>query len=279
MHKAHRGLLLALVLLGAALACCASAQATTTLVEHNAEPFSVSPELGGAPEFGRCIKDVGGAYENLACTKAVGSGGSYEWYPAFGSSRPLEKVGFTNALKEATVVTLETVGKTKVVCEGQSSTGRYTGNKTVGHVIVTFSKCASFGVPCASAGAPEGTIVTNTLEGELGIEETGTEPSQNKIGEELRPVTGGTGHFAAFSCGGTAGLVTGSAISPVASNAMKLTETVKFKATKGVQKPESFAGGPAATLTSSFEGPSEQAGLTLQTINTNEEKLEINSVA
>lgn len=277
MHKAHRGLLLALVLLGGALAC-APAQATT-LVEHNAEPFSVSPELGGAPEFGRCIKDVGGRYENLSCTKAVGSGGSYEWYPAFNSTQPLEKIGFTSALKEATVVTLETVGKTKVVCEGQSSTGHYTTNKTVGGVVVTFSKCSSFGVACNSSGASEGTIVTNTLEGELGIEEVGTESSKDKIGEELRPVSSGSGHFASFSCGGLAGLVTGSAISPVASNAMKLTETVKFKATKGVQKPESFAGGPAATLTSSFEGPSEQAGLTLQTIDTNEEKLEINSVA
>jgi hypothetical protein len=277
MHKAHRGLLLALVLLGGAVACT-PAQAAT-LVEHNAEPFSSSPELGGAPEFGRCIKDVGGAYENLACTKAVGSGGSYEWYSAFGSARPLEKVGFTNALKEATVVTLETVGKTKVVCEGQSSKGRYTGNKTVGNVVVTFSKCTSFGVPCESAGAAEGTIVTNTLEGELGIEEAGTEPSQDKLGEELRPV-GGTGHFAAFSCGGEAGVITGSAISPVASDTMKLTETVKFKATKGKQKPESFVGGPTATLVSDFSaGAPEQSGLTLQTINTNEEKLEINAVA
>jgi hypothetical protein len=277
MHKAHRGLLLALASLGFAVAC-ASAQAAT-LVEHDAEPFRVSPELGGAPEFGRCIKDVGGAYENLSCTRAVGSGGSYEWYRAFGSAQPLEKVGFTNALKEATVVTLETVGKTKVVCEGEGSTGQYTGNRTVGNVVVTFSKCVSFGVPCQSTGASEGTIVTNTLEGELGIEEAGIEPSKDKIGEELRPV-GGTGHFAAFSCSGLGGIVTGSAISPVASDAMKLTETVRFKANKGKQKPESFAGGPAATLVSSFsEGEPEQSGLTLQTINTNEEKLEINSVA
>lgn len=277
MHKAHRGLLLALVSLGVAVAC-APAQATT-LVEHNAEPFRASSELGGAPEFGRCKKTTGsGKYENLACTKAVGSGGNYEWFPAFGSAQPLEKVGFTTALKEGTVVTLETVTKTKVVCEGETSTGHYTGNKTVGGVVVTFSKCLSFGVPCESAGASEGTIVTSTLEGELGVEEAGAEAIEDQIGEELRPV-GGTGHFATFSCAGVAGIVTGSAISPVASNAMKLTETVRFKATKGHQKPESFAGGPAAVLMSSFEGEPEQSGLTLQTINTNEEKLEVNSVA
>ena len=58
----------------------------------------------------------------------------------------------------ATVATLETVGKVTVTCEGESSTGHYTGNKTIGGVVVTFSKCAAFGGQCHSEGAAEGTI-------------------------------------------------------------------------------------------------------------------------
>jgi hypothetical protein len=286
MQTMHRWLLLALVSLGIA-GGAAQAQATTcgqvlAGPMHTGSTCLLSSPggapLSAPPEFGRCIKTAGGGYENASCTKLAGAHASYEWYPAFGSAQPLEKVGFTDALKELTTVTLETVTKAKIVCEGESAAGEYTGNRTLGHLLVTFTKCNSSGVACQSAGAGEETIVTNQLEGELGVEELGAEASGNRIGEELFPV-GHSGAFAEFTCGGIAGVVTGSVISPVASNAMKLTETVKFKATKGKQKPESFVGEPTSVLTGTFgEGTPEQAGLTLTTMHLNEEKLEVNSV-
>jgi hypothetical protein len=60
---------------------------------------------------------------------------------------------------------------------------------------------------------------------------------------------------------------------------MSLTQALKFKASKGKQKPESFAGEPKEILEASFNAkPFEQAGLSLTTTQTDEEALEVNSV-
>lgn len=279
MQKLHRWLLLALVSLGVS-AGWAPAQAATLLDRNlNKASFSLTPEANAPPEFGRCIKTTGGAYKDTRCTEAAGATEkSYEWYAAFGSSHPLEKVGFTNVLKEATTASLETVGGTTVTCKGESSTGEYTGNKKVGKVVITFSSCNAFGVSCNSEGAAEGTIVTYPLEGALGVEELAAEPVNYKIGESLYPV-GHTGPFAKFSCVGLSVVITGAIISPVGPNSMKLTIQIKTKAAKGKQRPENFVGGPSEVLmTQNGELSPEQAGETLTTVQTNEEKVEINSV-
>jgi hypothetical protein len=285
MQKTRRWLSFALVLLGA-VAGSTAAQAAT-LVEHNAIPqavqqwnadtFSNSLEPSGAPEFGTCVKAVGGTYSDSGCT-GTGAGKNYEWYAAFGSAHPLTHPGFSATIKEGTTALLETVGKTQVVCEGEGSTGEYTGNKTVGKVVSTFTKCSAFGHACTTAGAAAGTIVTGPLEGVLGVEETGAEPSSNAIGQDLFPI-GHTGAIAEFSCGGVPLSITGSIISPVTPNAMKLTTQIKTKEAKGKQKPEAFVGETPDPLLANFnEGAPEQAGETLTTIQTNEEKVEVNSV-
>ena len=285
MQKKRHSLLLPLVLLAIALTAT-SAQAAT-LVEHNALPsveqhwsaasFSNTLEPSGAPEFGRCIKTVGGAYENAGCTM-TGSGKNYEWYSAFGSAQPLEKVGFSDAIKEGTVATLETINKNVITCEGETASGEYTGNKTIGNFVVSFSKCSAFGMSCKSEGAAAGTIVTYPLDGSLGIEELGSEASLNAIGEDLYP-PGHSGPVGEFNCGGVPMTIAGSIISPVSDNAMKLTSTIKSKAVKGKQRPENFVSEPVDVLMTTINGGSaEQAGETLATIQTNEEKVEINSV-
>jgi hypothetical protein len=283
MHKLHRWLLLALVSLGVA-AGWTPAQAAT-LIDRNAisdsERFSpLTPEVNSPPEFGRCIKTVGGAYKDQGCTESAGAGEkNYEWYAAFGSTHPLEKVGFSNVLKEATNATLETVSKTMIVCEGESSVGKYTGNKTIGSVVVTFTSCNAFGMPCHSEGAAEGTVVTKTLEGSLGVEELAAEPVNYKIGESLYPI-GHTGPLAQFTCSGVKVTITGALISPVTANSMKLTTQIKTKAAKGKQRPENFVGEPPEVLMTKVgeEGTPEQAGETLTTNQANEEKVEISSV-
>jgi hypothetical protein len=285
MGKTRHWLLPVLGSLGVALSST-PAQATT-LVEHNAIPnveqrwnaasFSTLLESSGAPEFGRCIKTAGGKYADAGCT-ATGGGKEYEWYSAFGSAHPLEKTGFSDAIKEGTIATLETVNKNVVNCTGQSATGKYTGNKTVGNVVVTFTGCSAFGMSCSSEGAASGTIVTLQLEGVLGIEELGAEAVLNSVGQDLFPV-GHSGPIGEFNCGGVGLTIAGSIISPVNANAMKLTSAIKSKATKGKQHPENFVGEPAEVLVTTIEGGSpEQAGETLATVQTNEEKVEINTV-
>ncbi len=276
MNKPHRWLLPALVLLIAAVGP-PGAQAET-LVEHNAQPLGFPPSVGGAPEFGRCIKVNGGDYENAACTKTSASSKHYEWYSAFGGTQPLEKTGFTTAIKESTLSTLETVGGLPVVCHGATSGGKYTGNKTVGGVVVTFTSCTAFELTCKSAGAPTGTIVTNTLEGVLGVETVGSEPIEDQIAEELRPTSGTV--VTSFSCEGMPVTVSGALIGQVTSNQMKSSDWVKFKAVSGKQQPESFFGGSTAVLSTRFEEKTpEQAGETLTTDQVNEEKVEISSIA
>jgi hypothetical protein len=285
MQKLHRWLLLVPIVLGVA-AGWTPAQAAT-LLQHSratssgqrlsAKPFSETPEASSPPEFGRCIKTTGGTYQNAACTKTA-AGGSYEWYSAFGSAHPLEKIGFSNTLEAATSVSLETVGKLMVVCGGENTIGEYSGNKSVGNVVVTFSSCSALGGACTSPGAGEGAIVTNALEGTLGVITAASEAVNNKIGEDLFP-PGHTGAIGQFTCSGFTFVVSGSVIFPLSSNTMKLTATVKFSAAKGKQKPESFAGEPTDVLLSSIDGGSpEQSGQTLTAAQTNEEKLEVNSV-
>jgi hypothetical protein len=287
MHKPHRWLIPALTALGLAVGAV-SAQAAT-LLDHSpaassgerfdATPFTETPEANAPPEFGRCIKTTGGAYEDGVCTTSVGAGkGAYEWYAAFGSAHPLEKAGFTNALKEEGGIVMETVGKLTVTCGGESAIGEYTGNKTVGGVVVTFSSCSSSGGACSSAGAGSGTIVTQSLEGELGVIEAATESAKTKVGEDLFP-TGHRGPVAQFTCNGFKFNVTGAAIGNVPTNTMKTTAVVKFVQSKGKQKPESFEGGSTTILSTTIgEGLGEQSGMAFTASQTSEEKIEINSV-
>jgi hypothetical protein len=241
--------------------------------------FSSLLEPSGPPEFGRCIKTTGGKYEDAGCTTVGGaSGKSFEWYAAFGSAHPLEKTGFTTVIKEATFAELETVGGNKVTCSGESGTGKYTGNKTIGSMTVTFTGCSAFEANCSSAGSPTGTIVTSALEGVLGVEELGAEPVLNKIGEDVFPV-GHSGPVGEFTCAGLPLVLSGAIISPVTANGMRLSSTIKAKALKGKQKPENFVGGPPEVLKAVINGaPAEQAGESITTTQTNEEKVEVSSV-
>jgi hypothetical protein len=279
MQQLQRWLLLALAPIALAVVC-ASAQATTLLDRGlDANSFTLTPEANAPPEFGRCIKTTGGAYTDAACTSTTGEGGkSFEWYAAYGSAAPMEKTTFTSVLKEGSVGTLETVGKTTITCEGESSTGEITGNKAVGNVIATFTGCDISGVSCQSTGAAEGTIVMNALEGTLGVEELAAEPVNYKIGEKLYP-PGHTGPIAKFSCGGLSVTVTGAMISPVSSNSMKAASTIKTKQAKGKQKPENFVGEtPEVLMTQIGEGAPVQGGEMITANQTNAEKVDINSV-
>jgi hypothetical protein len=135
--------------------------------------------------------------------------------------------------------------------------------------------------PCrdrsSSAGAGAGEIVSKTLEGTLGVEQLGASAGQDKIGLDLFTV-GNAGPLLAFSCGATTASLRGSVIVPVKANKMSPSATLKFKASKGRQKPEGFAGEAKDVLEASFdEGPFEELGLSTTTTQTSEEPVEVNA--
>jgi hypothetical protein len=226
------------------------------------------------PDFGRCVKTLRafeGDFGNSGCT-LLKTTGSTEWLPGVGKGAK-----YTSKITEG-LATLETVKASKVVCATEAGIGEYAGIKTVGGVALTFTGCERLGEPCTSAGAASGEIVTDALEGVLGIVTLGETAIKDKIGLDLFPV-GNVGPVMAFSCGATEVAVRGSVILPVPTNKMLASAKLSFMASKGKQKPEKFVGGAKDVLEASFnKGAYEQMGLAVKLTQTNEEPLEVNPV-
>ena len=173
-------------------------------------------------------------------------------------------------------MTLETVGGSKVTCAAEAGTGEYAGGKSVGDVVLTLTGCSRSGEACSSSGAQAGEIVTGPLEGTLGVEKLGSSERTDKLGLDLFP-SGGTGSLAEFTCGATSIALRGSAIGSITTGKMSATTALKFKASKGKQKPEAFAGGPRDVLEESVDGGAyEQTGLSLSATQAGEEAVEAN---
>ncbi len=223
------------------------------------------------PEYGRCLKvsKNTGKYANAGCTSAGGKD-DYEWLQG------VPRAGFRTKLTSGSV-TLETITGSKVTCKGATSAGEYTGDKMVGALVLTLTGCIRASEKC-STGSVAGEVVSEPLGGALGVIELGASANKDNIGLDLSPV-GKTGPLMEFSCGAITVSVRGSVIVPVNANRMALTQGLKFRASSGKQTPEGFVGAPKDILEASFAGkPFEQAGLTLTTTQTNEEKIEVNSV-
>ena len=249
-----------------------------TGIAAGAESAIAMLAVGSAPEYGRCIKVAptgryeGGKYENGGCTKE-GTEKKYEWYPGVDARK------FTTSAGE---VALETpkFGVT-LRCNTESGSGEYSSRTNLSDVVMTFHECKEgfAGGKCTSTGAAEGDVVTTSLTGVLGIEKLSSEGAiKNKIALQLSPSGGGV--FTEFTCpaaGPT--VVRGSVLVPTATNTFALTANRAFKSAKGKQKPEKFETGPLAILEQSIEGqPFESVGVTSTVTQTNEEKVEINSV-
>jgi hypothetical protein len=190
--------------------------------------------------------------------------------------RGVVEKGFTTT---AGAVKLETVGKAKVTCSAESGAGEYSGAKTVSGVVMRFTGCESAGAKCSSSGANEGEVITNPVEGTLGITSEGIKEGVEfrKIGLDLFPV-GNAGTLMAFSCGATPWTLRGSVIVPVAADKMALSSALTYKAAKGMQLVTQFEGEPQDILESSRSGGAfEQTGLGGKVTLTNKERVEINA--
>jgi hypothetical protein len=234
-----------------------------------------------APEFGRCVKvaaekeggvtSYGGGFTTANCQEESATHtGKFEWHPG------VVKGGFATAIKPTTTARLETPAKAKMTCTGESSSGSVSGPKTVAGVLMKLTGCEAGGVKCTTSGLAEGELETASLEGVLGIEritfKEGTEIRHIAI--DLYP-TGHSGALLEYTCTGSEpAVLSGSLLAPVTAGRMVTTTTLKFTATAGRQKPESFEGGELDVLTNAF---GEQVGVSLASTQTNEEAFEINT--
>jgi hypothetical protein len=225
---------------------------------------------GEAPEFGRCLKQAGGKFKNGACTVAAVPGEErYEWLPGVVATK------FTMAAKEGALIGFETVAGTKLFCQGQTGSGEITGPKSL-TATLTFTACEGSKEGCTSAGQPHNTIVTKPLQGELGTIQKGEVPTKSKAGLELAPAEGSV--LVECNVSTIHVVMSGSVIATVPVNSMKTVDTIKFTAGKGKQKPERFEGGPLSVLEWNAGSGAEQLGLTLTTLLTTEEKVEVSTV-
>jgi hypothetical protein len=273
--------------------CLTAAMALFALVASSA-----SAEFEGG--FGRCKPLAGGKYASATCTTEKVGATKYEWYPAFGGSKPAEKVGYTSKGTTAEgKIQLEGTGehlggvKTVVLCKEQTSEGELLSNNTNRAFNVVFTGCESAGAKCKNGGV-EGEIKVNELLGTLRLEKFGynkekklAEPAKNKLMNEFVPKTGT--EFVKFECASLKVTVRGAVLNPIKTNSMTLAAKVKFAATGGSQKPEHVAVsiepstgkvtyGPEISLEAKFEQfqatEFEESGQTLTTLQTNGEKLE-----
>jgi len=228
---------------------------------------------GTPPEFGRCEKVAAkaGKYGSSTCV-SLHALGSYEWAPG------AVKDGFTAAGASST---LETIEKVPVKCKGDTTAGDYRATRYVTNVRITFTGCEVAGIAaCSSAGAGEGEIVTNRLEGALAWENK----AKKKVALDLFP-PGRAGLLLSFECDSIPFELRGSVLVPIKAGKMTLTTPLKYAATAGKQKPSEYetAEGtkvPDVLESSIFAEPFEQTGLTIaEDVLTSEEPLEVNAFA
>jgi hypothetical protein len=215
---------------------------------------AASSAFATAPEFGRCLAQAGGKFQDSGCkTPSIPGKEKFEWHPG------VEKAHFTSKLKEGTP-TLETANLTKITCTGESGAGEITGERSVGNVTAKFNGCSTSKLACQNAGPEE--INTNKLQGVVGVEKLGETAAKNKLAQALGPESPATAD-AEFECAGLPVIVRGTVLHPVTANKMLRVSTEKFSAKAGEQKPDHFAGGKADELileSSTAGGKFEEAG-------------------
>jgi hypothetical protein len=230
-----------------------------------------------APEYGRCLKKTkaeGKGYTSNTCTVAgEGTKAKYEWVPGAGKTKFETKGG---------VGVLTSISDETVECKTESSTGEFFegNNKEAGNMKVKFNECESLNLTCSTPGAKAGELVTNNVEALVGWENK----AKKKTALELYPAHSvATALFIEFECAGLVVKVKGKVLVPIKNDKMTSSETLKYKDTKGKQKPEKWEeSSEKIILESSFKGGSyEQAGQQITSVlkeQAGEEALELNAV-
>jgi hypothetical protein len=230
-----------------------------------------------APEFGQCLKkaEAGGVgYVDSKCTKeGEEAKAKYEWLPG-------AVAGKNRFTMKGTTLTWATKAGRTMTCTSQKGEGEYslTNSKQLDNVVFELAGCTTAGLKCTTAGRSEGELVFNQLAGEVGFENAATK----KTALKLYPAASEKSKFIVFKCVGLESAWRGKGEDPAAgflvnikNDKMTATETLKYKASKGVQQPVKWEGLPSETfMESSFEKlPFEQAGWTETIIVSNDEAM------
>jgi hypothetical protein len=267
--------------------CILAALALSATVSASASAFTEE-----APEVGRCLPLAGGKFTDANCKKVAAPGkGKKEWYPGFGKNAKGEekliepaKRKYKSVSSEGTLIKLETVKGEGVTCKHQTSEGEFTGPKTNRNFNIVFTGCESAGLSCIStnpAATHTGEILVKELLGVIGVEKLGATAEKNKLANLFTPSSGEV--LTEFECSGLKLVVKGEVMVPITADKMLSAQTVKFKSTKGKQKPERFAEEPAGTKHVLFAENSKlkeffQAGQTLTTVQSGSEAVEASTV-
>lgn len=217
--------------------------------------ISVASASAGLPALYECAKasKVNGKYtgrfSEKKCSKEAsakeieeGKKNKYELKEGIGKGKAFKGKGSAG--------NLEVEGVGEVQCSASVDTGKFNSPKTADEVKVTFTGCVTLGHKCESAGAKEGEIKTNTLEGEVGyLAGGGTE--HPTVGVDLKPQSPATS-LAEFTCNPeelnlrVIGSVVGEVEPPY--NVFTKEATLKFHSHNGIQEWERLEGGATDTL-------------------------------
>ena len=203
------------------------------------------------PEWGKCVKvatGTTGAYTGATCvTKATKVPGKYEWHPLTSEEKDTFSVS-------ATEITLGTEGRLPVKCTIGNISGEYKGPKTASVKIELQACINAEGKACTGVTSPQtkSEIEMLPLEGELGY--VRNEEINGRLfvqpGLLIKPMSPLT-EWIKYECGNPLetfaleGGVIGK-LSPM--DKMSTATNLALTVSRGVQKPESFAGGPKETL-------------------------------
>jgi hypothetical protein len=211
---------------------------------------------------------VAGAHAHYASTSCTASSagadsGDYEWDPW-----PVGDAHFEGGFGK-----LVFVGKsgTLLECAAGSASGEYTGSQSATiSLVLTGCKFVLAGVACQGSGAAAGEVTVDALPAQLGFIADASKPS---LGWALNAPVGST--FASFECDGYPFSLSGSVIAAL-STADKMSKTAKltFKASKGIQVPTHFEGGPEDVLELVY-GAKEPVSLEATVTLENQEALEL----
>jgi hypothetical protein len=222
-----------------------------------------------APEIGRCVAFVGGAYSSGACTSNTGL--KDEWDSGFLGVQQLVKRGFAVSGS----ATLGAGGS--IACKLHAS-GEYTGARTAAIAGLVLTECTGVNhEACESADASTGEILSAPLDARLGVVSGAADSSSDRTGLELSAASGEV--LAEFSCAGTPIALKGAVIVELKkANKMSSSLSWKAKGKKGVQKPASFEDGPTLGLEAKVgAGAYAPASLTVEAATTSEEAIDINT--
>jgi hypothetical protein len=134
---------------------------------------------------------------------------------------------------------LESSGKLKITCTGDTGTGQLGATPTKSaELTVTFVGCETLAKPCTSSGATAGNIQTVKVKGAIGdINKTAKE-----VGVLLTPASG-TAFVVPVKCGSIAFAATGSVVAKLTpTETLTKTLTATFTQSGGLQTVKKFEG-------------------------------------